>query len=397
MTKSLNLQKIRQPKVWPNNTHTMKIGDKVRFLNEVGGGIVAGFADNQTALVRDEDGFEIPVLIRECVVVDTDNYNIARQQSQPPIPNLAPEGPRPADNRFRTQQPDTYTHSFDDDEDDKPITFRPRPLERRGADVLNIYLGFVPMDTRNLQSTAFEAYLINDSNYYIHYALLTHEGATCSLRHEGTVEPNTKAFLEEFTRDVLPEWEKITFQTFAYKADKPFRPKEALSVTLRPDCTKFYKLHTFADTDFFEQPAYLLALVRDDQPARTVFASAEEIKEALLPKARASKSPARKATADKRKTSDVVEVDLHVNEILETTAGMSARDILDYQLKVFRETMEAHRNERGRRIVFIHGKGEGVLRNALIAELRRNYKHCTFQDASFREYGFGATMVKVGK
>ena len=251
MTKSLNLQKIRQPKVWPNNTHTMKIGDKVRFLNEVGGGIVAGFADNQTALVRDEDGFEIPVLIRECVVVDTDNYNIARQQSQPPIPNLAPEGPRPADNRFRTQQPDTYTHSFDDDEDDKPITFRPRPLERRGADVLNIYLGFVPMDTRNLQSTAFEAYLINDSNYYIHYALLTHEGATCSLRHEGTVEPNTKAFLEEFTRDVLPEWEKITFQTFAYKADKPFRPKEALSVTLRPDCTKFYKLHTFADTDFF--------------------------------------------------------------------------------------------------------------------------------------------------
>ena len=372
MTKSLNLQKIRQPKVWPNTTHTMKIGDKVRFLNEVGGGIVAGFADNQTALVRDEDGFEIPVLIRECVVVDTDNYNIARQQSQPPILNLAPEGPRPADNRFRTQQPDTYTHSFDDDEDDKPITFRPRPLERRGADVLNIYLGFVPMDTRNLQSTAFEAYLINDSNYYIHYALLTHEGATCSLRHEGTVEPNTKAFLEEFTRDVLPEWEKITFQTFAYKADKPFRPKEALSVTLRPDCTKFYKLHTFADTDFFEQPAYLLALVRDDQPAR-------------------------KATADKRKTSDIVEVDLHVNEILETTSGMSARDILDYQLKVFRETMEAHRNERGRRIVFIHGKGEGVLRNALIAELRRNYKHCTFQDASFREYGFGATMVKVGK
>ena len=79
----------------------------MRFLNEVGGGIVAGFADNQTALVRDEDGFEIPVLIRECVVVDTDNYNIARQQSQPPIPNLAPEGPRPADNRFRTQQPDT--------------------------------------------------------------------------------------------------------------------------------------------------------------------------------------------------------------------------------------------------------------------------------------------------
>ena len=42
----------------------MKIGDKVRFLNEVGGGTVAGFQDKNTVLVRDEDGFDVPVLIR---------------------------------------------------------------------------------------------------------------------------------------------------------------------------------------------------------------------------------------------------------------------------------------------------------------------------------------------
>ena len=48
-----------------------------------------------------------------------------------------------------------------------------------------------------------------------------------------------------------------------------------------------------------------------------------------------------------------------------------------------------------RRIVFIHGKGEGVLRNALIKELRTHYKQCRYQDASFREYGYGATMVTI--
>ncbi|HIU88858.1 MAG TPA: DUF2027 domain-containing protein, partial [Candidatus Caccomonas pullistercoris] len=52
----------------------MKIGDKVRFLNEVGGGTVAGFQDKNTVLVRDEDGFDVPVLIRECVVIGTDDY-----------------------------------------------------------------------------------------------------------------------------------------------------------------------------------------------------------------------------------------------------------------------------------------------------------------------------------
>ena len=46
------------------------------------------------------------------------------------------------------------------------------------------------------------------------------------------------------------------------------------------------------------------------------------------------------------------------------------------------------------RSVFIHGKGEGVLRTALEKELKTTYKNqCRFQDASFREYGFGATMI----
>ena len=48
----------------------IKKGDKVRFLNSVGGGIVRGFRDKHTALVEDESGFEFPVPVSECVVVD---------------------------------------------------------------------------------------------------------------------------------------------------------------------------------------------------------------------------------------------------------------------------------------------------------------------------------------
>lgn len=52
----------------------MKIGDKVRFLNEIGGGIVTGFRGKDIVLVEDADGFDIPMPIRECVVIDTDDY-----------------------------------------------------------------------------------------------------------------------------------------------------------------------------------------------------------------------------------------------------------------------------------------------------------------------------------
>ena len=56
----------------------MKIGDKVRFLNEVGGGIVVGFEGNKTVIVQDESGFDIPFPIHEVIAVETNDYNIAK-------------------------------------------------------------------------------------------------------------------------------------------------------------------------------------------------------------------------------------------------------------------------------------------------------------------------------
>ena len=93
--------------------------------------------------------------------------------------------------------------------------------------------------------------------------------------------------------------------------------------------------------------------------------------------------------------NQILEVDLHVDELLDTTAGLEAKDILEYQMKVFRETMDAELKHRGRKIVFIHGKGEGVLRSAILKELKTRYRQCRYQDASFREYGYGATMVTI--
>ena len=60
----------------------MKIGDNVRFLNEVGGGIIKGFQGKDIVLVEDSDGFDVPVTKREVVVIDTDDYNLQHVQSE---------------------------------------------------------------------------------------------------------------------------------------------------------------------------------------------------------------------------------------------------------------------------------------------------------------------------
>ena len=60
----------------------MKIGDKVRFLNEVGGGIIKGFQGKDIVLVEDADGFDIPMNKKEVVIIDTDKYNLERIQPE---------------------------------------------------------------------------------------------------------------------------------------------------------------------------------------------------------------------------------------------------------------------------------------------------------------------------
>ena len=91
----------------------------------------------------------------------------------------------------------------------------------------------------------------------------------------------------------------------------------------------------------------------------------------------------------------IVEIDLHIGELLDDTRGMSNCEILNYLLDKFREVMNQYRSKREQRIVFIHGKGDGVLRKALLDELKRKYSSCKAQDASFQEYGFGATLVTI--
>ena len=346
----------------------MKIGDKVRFLSEVGGGIVKGFQGKDIVLVEDADGFDIPMLIRECVVIDTDDYNIKRK------PQAQPEQPKKQI------------------EEEPEITYR--PVETKEGERLNVMLAFVPQDVKAISSTDFDAYLVNDSNYYLYYTYLSAEGKSWKVRAQGNIEPNTKLLLEEFGKDILNELEHVAIQLIAYKDGKNFTLKPAVGVELRVDTVKFYKLHTFRESVYFEEPSLIYDVVKDDEPVKQYFADANALKEALLQKKNPEK-PKSQPIVKSQKHNDIIEVDLHINELLDNTTNMTNSEMLDYQLGVFNKTLNEYKDKKGQKIVFIHGKGEGVLRNAILKELKSKYRNYSYQDASFREYGFGATMVTI--
>ena len=59
--------------------------------------------------------------------------------------------------------------------------------------------------------------------------------------------------------------------------------------------------------------------------------------------------------------------------------------------------MKIAAEQRIRRVVFIHGVGQGVLRHQIRSRLDMYYPNCTVRDANPREYGSGATEVFLGQ
>lgn len=352
----------------------MKTGDKVRFLNTIGGGIVKGFKGKDIVLVEDEDGFEIPVLIRECVVIEPNKETQVRTQNIPQqkVPERAVSATLPVE--------------------------KPKPdynvLETKEGELLTVCLAFLPIDIKNLSGSGYECYLINDSNYYLSFNYLSKTGSGWISRYDGQIEPNTKIFLEEFNKPDLNDFEHICVQFIAFKKGIPFNLKNSFSLDLHIDTVKFYKLHSFRENDYFDDEALIYTLVKKDLPEKELKISAEDLALAMKEKD-VSRRPHTEPVKKKDRKS-IIEIDLHANDLLDTTAGMKPADILEYQLSKFREVMDGNLKRKGQKIVFIHGKGDGILKNAILKELSSKYKSAYSQDASFREYGFGATMVTIG-
>ncbi len=358
----------------------VNIGDTVRFLNAVGGGRVAKIA-GQIAYVVDEDGFETPVMLRECVVVGTGDsfYKVERPQPKASVSKAEPQ-PAPA----VEPQP------------------QPAPLEAfeetPEGEKLNVVLGFEPADIKKLSSTTFDAVIVNDSNYYLWLTVSTrpNESAQWKLRFAGLIEPGVQEFVFELSTDELPEIDRLSVQAVVFKRDKEYALKAPVAYESRLDATRFARLHCFGPNPYFDEPVLAVDIVKDDEvQGRRPSVDAKAVAEALSEKKRVDKRAPRTAVKRQGPDTSLLEVDLHASELLETTAGMSKADILNYQVDYFRRVMDRNLRNVGREIIFIHGKGEGVLRQALLKELNYRYKSCEVSDASFREYGFGATRVKI--
>ncbi len=350
--------------------HKLQIGDTIRFLNTIGGGKVKGFQDKNIVIVEDEHGFDIPVLATECIAVRTADSKKLEETEVKEETIKAANAPQ-----------------IDTIEDDAPE-------ETLSGERITSCLVYLPTDIKKLSTTTFECFFVNDSNYYLFINYMSRTNSSWQSRYSGLVEPNTKLFLEEFDKTLLNDMEQVCVQYVAFKHHKPYSLKSPVSVEFKIDTVKFYKLHSFKENDYYEDDALVYYITRRDTPERQIVISKEEIERALREK---DETPARRPRVQKivKKKDDILEIDLHIHELLDSTAGMSNKDMLDYQMDKFHEVMKENINNKKRRIVFIHGKGDGVLKKEIYKAIKKEYRRVDCQDASFQEYGYGATMVII--
>ena len=206
----------------------------------------------------------------------------------------------------------------------------------------------------------------------------------------GNLQSNSRILLESITDSDLSDLPEFGFQLLFFKdTDKEIH--EPITKKFKVNPVKFYKESSFTGNSYFRRNAMIFQISKDIMATEIDKLTEDDFKSVIK-----AKEPKQNPVNQIRKQSpDEVVIDLHISELLDNWDGLSNREILEVQMEKVESEMKLAINSLVKKIVFIHGVGQGVLKQEVAKLLNAKFKKYYFQDASFKEYGYGATMVTL--
>jgi len=317
----------------------MHIGDKVRLIHSKEEGIVFRFLQGDVVEVEIEDGFRLPVLKRELVLVS------------------AAEAVA-----FRSQQ---------------PAEIQPAVPKSAGirADK-GVFMAFAPLNDRELS-----LHLLNNTDWDLPYTLTNGSDRLHRGVSGGCLKAKTSLKVQELAIKDFEEWGTFTFQCFYYTlGHAPERPALVKRLKFRPDT--FFK--SKKNAPILQKEAYLFQI--DQEEPRPEPITAEALREKMM-----SKNEPAAITIEKPATV----VDLHIEKITNNFLEMSNAQMVEIQIQTFDSQLEKAIASGMDGITFIHGVGSGTLRNELHRRLSKHKNVRFFEDAQKEKFGYGATKVTI--
>lgn len=347
----------------------LKIGNKVRFLNEKGEGIVTAIINKTTVGVTIEDGFEIPFPIAQLVLIETSKSqsptsNIQYPTTKNPISNI--QHPKPDNNQQLTTT-----------------------NKQQG-----IYIAFSPVNPDNIAYSAFNVWLVNNTDYQLFFTYSVLQHGNYITAEAGAAKAKETLLIETIDRKQLHDYStfKIDVLFFNHTPHDAYPPISEL-IKLKP--IKLYKENAFAENAFIATKAMIMTLHITEEAEERDYEPPQDLVKLLFQKQKTTleqKTRNSKPHVNNNPAYEI-ELDLHIEELLDDFKGMSNAQIIQVQLQHLQKTLDTAINEHYRKLIVIHGVGNGRLKQEVCAILD-TYNNLTYYDASYAKYGFGATEVK---
>ncbi|MEI7500440.1 MAG: DUF2027 domain-containing protein [Bacteroidota bacterium] len=347
----------------------LKIGDKVKFLNTSGGGIVAKIIDSRMVSILIEDGFEIPTMISELIKIDSkdaagrffeDHYNIDLPED---------------------------SSAIDEPSDDR-LSHLPAHLisDRKSED---IYLAFVPHDQKWLITGQVDVFLINNSSFDILYNIFRktplghYEGVDY-----GSIFPDSKLLLDTINREQLSHWTEGYMQFLFHKQQTRF-VLPPFNSEFRVEGKNFFKEGRYREHPVIREKGIVVKVLsltdHFQSENRAVTGETES-------QGKTSQNPDPLIMKYQVAPGEAV-VDLHIHELVDDPTNLENSEILEFQKSFFLKCIDSAVTSHFRKVIFIHGVGNGVLRNNII-DLLKKQEGIEFFDAPMAKYGVGALEIR---
>ena len=352
-----------------------QVGDKVNFLNSTGGGTVKRIIDTRMVEVTIEDGFDIPVLMSDLVL----DYRSQQDRRQQVVDNAQKE----------IQQKQIIEEKENDDA-------RKSALRRfgRNAEEEGLYLAFIPQDQQWFLTGLLDVVLVNNTPADALYSFnIKEEGKYISVDY-GSIAPHSKVVIESISREDIEYWCEGYIQVILSQeeADFIYRPLHA-PFSFRS--SRFFKDGSYVESGVLGEKAVMIKLTSLLALKETETDLAKMMKDGDKKTVSAQKLVKEKAAIDRHQTAPgEAIVDLHIGELVDNILGMSSNDMFRTQMNYFKKMLESAIANEYDKVTFIHGVGNGVLKNAIIEELK-HYDNTSNRMASIVKFGVGAIDVMI--
>ncbi len=343
-----------------------KIGDKIRLLNEKGEGTVSRIITKTTVGVTLEDGFEIPYPAAELVLI----YDKTKA-GEPVIK---------AEAVFQTFE--------------VPVSDS-KTSHKKKAEPKGIYIAFSPEKINDITHSDMNAWLINNTEYSLLFTYSLFQNGNFITLETGTAKAHESLLIETIDRKELADFSnfKIDALFFDGKEHKHLLPVSEL-VKLKP--IKLYKENAFTVNSFISEKALIMNVWYMDNSFEEEpnYESKADLSKILFQKKHHSETAKKSKPNASNNPAAEMEINLHIEELIDNYEGMSNAEIVIVQLKHFQNALDTAVNEHFRKLVVIHGVGNGRLKQE-VRNILASHKNLQFYDASYSKYGFGATEILI--